>query len=405
MLKSLFAGILTSLVVLPTLAGRVIPEKIREISSPGANQIKVNGRPFTKSSSIVEYQYGKVAVSSLEKKGDTLILDLDESAVGFSIVLYTENINYGYVFNLVDPLKDEVIALKPRGVSKEVLSRIEVSGRGQMLSPNAILPEAYKAISITPVPNSDLVKVTPGRWIFTVASEKNEIQLSHVRVSVFVKKVTKSISSKTIGQVTIDTFSTSGSEVGALEEIKRYLDSEESIYEKIGIHLALRNHKFINSRFDEACNSEGLSCFKPYMELMATKAPIRRTPGVLKAFFLMRNNNSDKGIANYTGSVSSFFENTNDMFDGIFVFTEPLLKDWQRKTLRVFLHELGHHLGLYHTSEDNILDTKDLNHWIKGNEKPKIGNIMTQNVSEGPFTKGQKYVLYRSIGVELYEPK
>lgn len=405
-LKSFLVGIVVSTIGLPALAGRLTPAKIRDVSSPGAQQINVDGNRYIKSSSIVEYQYEKVKVTSPEKKGDTLVLDLDEKAVGFSIVLYTENINYGYVFSLVDPLKNELIALNPRGVSKNLLGRVEVSGRGQMLSPNAVLPEAYKAISITPVPNSDIIKVTPGRWTFTIGTEKNmSRQLNDIRVSVFVKKANKAISSKTIGLITIDTFSTPSSEVGSLEDIKRYLDLEESIYERIGIQLALRNHKFIDSKFDEACNNEELSCFKHYMELMTSKVQIERRPGVLNAFFLKRNNYSDKGIANYSGSVSSFFESSNDMFDGMFVFTEPLLMDWQRGALRVFLHELGHHLGLYHTSEDNILDTKDINHWINGNEKPKIDNIMAQNAGEGPFTKGQRYVLYRSVAVDLYDPE
>lgn len=396
---------LVALFSFPVMAARILPTKIQQVSTPGSQKIKVNGRDFTKTSSVVEYQYGKVKLTSPTKRGDTLVLDLDPSAVGFSIVLFTEKTNYGYIFTLVDPIKNSVIALKPKGVSKDQTNLLEVSGRGQMLSPNAALPDRYKEISITPVPNSDLVKVIPGRWTFSVGIEKNQqgAQLSDVRVSVFVKKA-KAINNKTIGQLTIDTYSTIESEVSNLEDMEQYLAGEDYFFEKIGIQLSFRDHRIIDSNYNSACNDTNLKCFQKMAELMSTRSTEARTPGVLKAFFLKRNNDSDNGSANYGGSVSSLFKNTRDMFDGIFVYADPTLGHWQKSILRTFFHELGHHLGLYHTGEDNISDTRDINHWIMGNQSPKIENIMAARPGPGPFTKGQRYVLYRSVAVELYEP-
>lgn len=390
---------------LSSYAADLMPKTIKQVITPGRPNIEIDGRSFVKTSSVFEYQYENVKVETEQGPRDTLILDLDSNVVGFSIVIYTEKENYGYVYNLADPKNQQIISVNPKGISKELLKREDINGRGQILSVNATMQEVYKEISITPVPNSDLVKIIPGKWKFSIAVENHQQgQRDSFRVSVFVKK-TKKIKATTKGQVSLNAFSTVDSAVGeSALQIEQFLNLSKSYLKNIGIGLVIKNHKMLDSKFDAACDDQAADCYNLFLKLIKISSAKTRDSGVLNTFFLKRNNNSNYGIANLSGAVSTLFSDKKDMFDGVFVWSEPNSPVGLENASRTFVHELAHQLGLYHTDVDNISDTKDFSHWIDGNQKPITRNIMNVGSGIDPFSKGQQYVLLRAVAVELYEP-
>lgn len=386
-------------------AADLLPQSIKEVKTPGLSEIQVAGKSYVKASSVFEYSYGLVRAGLIDGLRDNLMLDLDSNVVGFSIVIYTEKKNYGFVYNLTNPKGTEVISPSPIGVPKNLLDRPDVLGRGQMLSQNAMMLEVYKENSVSPVPNSDKVQIEAGRWKFSIAVEELTPEIKDsFRVSVFVKK-SKPIGAKTRGMIHVQTFASIESKVPQnLQQMKTFIE-HPLVLENMGIGIQLHQHTALNEKFDTMCDDETRPCYQMLSDLRRTT--VARTPGVLNIHFVKRNNFSNAGIANLGGSVSSLFSNTKDMFDGVFVWTDPSLQSALENTKLTFVHELGHHLGLYHTNQDCISDTKDFNHWIEGNQNPIGTNVMNAGItgSKGSFSAGQRDILLRSTVVELYEPK
>jgi predicted Zn-dependent protease len=398
LISSIFSQIL--------FAADILPVSIEKVETTGLARSKINGSYYKKVSSVFEYKYESIKVENSDGSKDSLILNLESDVISFAIVIFTEKKNYGYVYELTNPLGEKIIAPNPRGVNKSLLDRPEINGRGQMLSMNAVMPEVYKEISITPVPINDKVLIQPGRWKFSIAAEEiNLNQDEFFRVSVFVKK-SNPIHIKTVGQVSIQTFATLESKTPQNKmQMQTYLKKALPL-NNIGIHVAVQKHTVLESHFNSMCDASSRDCYKDLAHFRVEKS--KRQIGVLDVYFVKRNNFSNSGIANIDGAVSSLFSDTHDMFDGVFIFTEPDQIDSPEKTKGIFMHELGHQLGLYHTDQDSISDTQSEEHWLEGNQKPQGINMMRprdSHLGTATFSEGQKYVLLRSLGVDLYEPE
>lgn len=379
----------------------LLPNSISEVPTMGPLTKKIGGSVYTKSSAVFEHKYNNIKLKSKNTPEDTLVLDLDENAVGFSIVIYTQKKSYGYVYELRDPNNTAVISAVPADISDELLKRSDVNGRGQVVSPNPALPEVFNDISITAVPNSDLVKVVPGKWKFSIAIE-DEITSSNdtYRVSVFVKKA-KTIGTKTRGQVTLSFATTLEAKFGqSKKDIESLMTEPALFYKNLGIDLVVKDHKPLAPYFDDACDDFSQDCFKKLEELFKISRKDGREAGEIKVFFTKRNNFCNYGIANLNGSVSSLFTDKNEMFDGVFIMTD---QGGPTKAKNTFSHELGHHLGLLHTDQDNITDTRDGLHLYRGKQNPASANLMNSGSGPDTITEGQKYVLIRAVAVELYE--
>lgn len=386
-----------------SVAAELLPLSIREVKTPGAAQIKLDGKSLTKVSSVFEYQYPEAKVESAVSKRDTLVLDLDQTTVGFSIVIYTEGRNYGYVYQLSSPQGQDLVSPLPKNINPELIARKDINGRGQLISANGLDFEVYKNISISPVPINDQIQITPGRWTFSIdVEELKPEQNNSFRVSVFVKKSSSPITSQTMGQIHLEAFSTLASKAPTdLNGMKNYLQNSP-VLKKSGLNVVVHKYTALDPKFDSMCDDASRPCNQMLIDFRSTTQ--ERTPGLLKAVFTRRNNFSNAGIANLQGSVSSLFAKTSDMFDGIFVWTDPDLNGAFENTRETFTHELGHHLGLYHTDKDQISDTKAFNHWIENNQQPTSDNVMTAAQAKGDFSPGQRYVILRSPVVELYTP-
>ncbi|MES2857139.1 MAG: zinc-dependent metalloprotease family protein [Bdellovibrionota bacterium] len=384
-------------------AAEILPSLAREVKTPGLAKLQISGRPYSKVSSVYELQYEQVKVESAKGQRDTLILDLDESVVSFAIVIYTEKRNFGFVHELVNPLGEGVISPNPKGVSSDLLNRTDIAGRGQLVSPNGMYFEAYQDLSVTPVPNSDRVKIMAGRWKFSIGVEaQTPAQSDSFRVSVFVKK-SKKITSEMRGVVHAQVSATVESSVPTqLKDMAMYLDDSPEL-KSIGLHVVLTKVARLESSYNSMCDREDRPCSAQVTALR--KSNSKRMPGVLKVFFAKRNNFANSGIANLAGSVSSLFANENDMFDGVFVWTDPTLPTGFEDARKTFVHELAHQLGLYHTNVDQITDTKSSDHWTEGNQGEAPKNLMSGDGDTGStVSNAQKAILLKAVAVELYEP-
>ena len=65
-------------------------------------------------------------------------------------------------------------------------------------------------------------------------------------------------------------------------------------------------------------------------------------------------------------------------------------------------HELGHHLGLYHTDVDTLRDTFDFNHWLDGDQRGEYRNLMNVGGGTMRISRDQKHVMMRNTGLTLY---
>lgn len=380
----------------------MLPTSEHEVtaSEQSAQQKTIDGKTYVRTSSVFEYQYDNVQVDSANGKRSTLRLDLDDTALSFAIVIYTENRNFGYVQELTDPNNNALISAQPAGVDENLF---KAPRRGQYFSPNAALFEVYKQMSVTPVPNSDAVKVIPGAWKFSIAVEDLKPEQSDkFKVSVFVKKG-KKVTEKTRGQVNVNLFSTAESQLGQTkEQVERLLIASTKFMQKQGIDLNFNSYSQLDSKDNEACSSQQFPCYAKFIEINNRVQSQKTNPGDVNVYFLKKNMYADSGIATYSGSVASLFGHSKDMFGGVFVWRDPFAG--VDNYARTFVHELGHHLGLYHTNVDAISDTQDQQHWAFGDQQPKDRNLM--NVGGGDFvlSAGQKYVLINALAVTLYEP-
>lgn len=408
-LKKVLIVVSLFLTALAAQARELQPDRVREVSTPGP-QLKVfDGQKYKKVSSITEYQYDHVQVESEKGPRDVLTLDINARTVGFSIVIYGENRNETYVHELVDPAKREIISDSLKEAPQILLDAYGASLKGQMVSVNNIMgePRELNKNSVTPVPNTDRVKIVPGTWRFSIGTRGlNPGPSNSFRVSVFVKR-SSSLNEETLGQVNLQAFASESSKIAdTLVEMEEYLDLNSSFLEEVGIKLnVLASHR-LSQKFASICDDFTRPCSEGLKELMSTNPGIELIPGALRAFFIERGPFANNGLATVGGAVSSLFENNKDVFDGAFIWNETFsLEAGRQKSSRVFVHELSHQLGLYHTELDNISDSKDINHWIEGNQGAKEIGIMSSGYGEGPFSPGQKYVLLRSVAVELYQPE
>lgn len=384
-------------------AKEVVPVRNQIIPTAGPVTFKKSGQIYEKSSQITEYQFDDVQGVTQNNPGDLLVLNLDHLAVGFSIVIYTEAKDFAYVYDLTAPDGTPIITKSPKDVPQNLLSRADINGRGQMVSLNATQPETFKELSITQVPNNDRVKIQPGRWKFKIAQESLEPSLQpKFKVSVFVKS-SNLLSDESRGLISLNLHVSQDSGLSLnIKELNSLLKPVQEIYKKVGLELSIKSVSQVSDKYKQSCDNPEFPCFQKLMDFFKDNQKNISSSGILNAFVLKRNNYSNAGISNLGGSVSSFFQNPKNKFESIVVWRDPLASN----DFSIILgHELSHHLGLYHTDIDFVTDTKDFDHWIFGNEAPKDRNLMEVNYSgKSSLTEGQKYVLMRSVAVDLYQP-
>ncbi len=403
----------------------------RQVESPGLPSIKIGKTNYKKISSIEELVFNNIEVPNYGKPSKQLKFDLPTDAVSFTIVIYKNENLFSYVHELIDPsnieiIKSNITAAKEAEYRNLLTPNFYMWNRPQMTpeSPNIIYPGVFSEFSVTPVPNSDTVKIKSGIWKFSIShqfSNDNNIPQdgstlltkANYKLSVFIKKSSESFTNKTIGYVPLKLYTTNNSGIILSEDnfknINSELKSALQSYFKNGIKLDIIKQKNAvldtNVTYDESDFSSNQNV-KNLIRLWSL--PKSDNERAINIYILKDIQNNEAGFSFYAGSVSSFFNESSEKFGGVLIRNNVGSTSFNLG--RVLIHEVSHYLGLYHTSEDNITDSfsyqshvYNLNNKNSTNKDPK--NLMEEGENGGDFLSlGQKYVLLRNIFVSNYTP-
>lgn len=369
--------------------------KIRQLSDGAPEVLVIGKKKLTKISTVTEIRFEHVKLSP-SRKSAVLSFELPAGSVGFSINILPEKTqDYCYVDTLANPKGEEIISGHPKNAKEELLSDPRVH-RPQQLSMNAMMPDAFKAISSTPIPNHPRVAVMSGNWSMVVASESRPIT---VTVVVLVKTINVPFDSSMHGHANLNLYSTSVTGwPQTVEGMKKALAPSLKFYGDQKIHFEISRAGNLDKKFDSIfdLNDQDPTSNKRFLELMTLNSAKGRSRA-LDVYFPQRNNYTDSGIASLNGATNSFAEGA-EKFSGVVVWEGPQ----DKMANAVFAHELAHHLGLYHTNMDAFSDTSTFDHWLDGDQGFKA-NLMHDGCGEMVLSKQQLEVIRRNVAIALYK--
>jgi hypothetical protein len=395
---SIFSAFLLPLSAKSSITPTSIVDNVPDSAPEKLNQA---GKTFKKISSISKIEFKNVSLSSTTGRSDVLLFDLPQDAVSFSIHVYNKaSKDYSYVYQLKDPKAQELISPAPLNISPAVLKK---AGRGQAVSLNATQAETFLSISNTLVPNTPDVSIIPGKWSLIISKENPKLKDAPSRdVTIIIKRQSEKAKSTALRVLKMNMYFAQGNTVGVKEQfnakdiLSTYFKQTTEFYKKLGIQLEVNKIVSLKSKFNEAKQAgvDGLPNAE-FVELMTTS---HTQPNELNIFFLQENNYvSYSGIANLAGASTPYIgpETVRNVICGVIVQAGSYQYE------NVLAHEIGHHLGLYHTNIDHLKDTKSESHLIYGNQGFNP-NFMQEGAGDWSVSKAQIEVLKLNPAISVF---
>ncbi|MBK8170650.1 MAG: hypothetical protein IPK60_09965 [Sandaracinaceae bacterium] len=376
------------------------------VTSRVPETIEHDGDSYRRVSWTTRQTFSRVSVTKSHGESRVLTFDIPETAVGFTVVIHgTSTATYSYVYRLTDPNGREIISPEPEGVSQTTLT---AAGRGQAVSPNGVQAEVFPSISFTPVPTNMDVDVVPGRWSMEIAREvgaNGPTGATTRTVEILVKHMEEAFTNETLGMVSVNLYVAPGTPFGsASNSASEAFADAIALYERAGIILQFESVQELEAQFNEQETSSREHGGAPNPEFIDLMTDFDRDPGTINTFIVEeRNENPSLGIATFAGGDASL-SSRSSVFAGVIISTNRA--DRMQGT---FAHELGHHLGLYHTNIDQLGDTFDYDHYLERDQVTaqrlsfaEASNLMNVGGGALKISEEQIAVMLRRPSVTLY---